>query len=150
MIPAATLVTHHADCEWPFRQDSDFWYLTGFDEPDAVALLLPHPVEGERYVLFVNPREPGAEVWTGQRWGCEGAVEHYGADIAHPRDELEQRLPEYLKGAEGIAFRVGRHPAVEPLVLKAWAQQLDRAPRSGAARGPSPRTRARSPRTCAS
>lgn len=133
VIPAATLVTHHADCEWPFRQDSDFWYLTGFDEPDAVALLLPHRAEGERYVLFVNPREPGAEVWTGRRWGCEGAVEHYGADIAHPRDELEQRLPEYLKGAEGIAFRVGRHPAVEPLVLKAWAQQLDRAPRSGAA-----------------
>ena len=133
VIPAASLVTHHADCEWPFRQDSDFWYLTGFDEPDAVALLLPHRPEGERFVLFVHPREAGAEVWTGRRWGCEGAVEHFGAQIAHPRDELEERLPEYLKGAEGIAFRVGRHAAVEPLVLKAWADQLDRAPRSGAA-----------------
>lgn len=133
VIPAASLVTHHADCEWPFRQDSDFWYLTGFDEPDAVALLLPHRPEGERFVLFVHPREAGAEVWTGRRWGCEGAVEHFGAQIAHPRDELEERLPDYLKGAEGIAFRVGRHAAVEPLVLKAWADQLDRAPRSGAA-----------------
>jgi len=133
VIPAAPLVTHHADCEWPFRQDSDFWYLTGFDEPDAVALLLPHRPEGERYVLFVHPREPGAEVWTGRRWGCEGAVETFGADIAHPISELPERLPDYLKGAEGIAFRVGRHPAVEPLVLKAWADQLDRAPRSGAA-----------------
>lgn len=133
VIPAASLVTHHADCEWPFRQDSDFWYLTGFDEPDAVALLLPHRPDGERFVLFVHPREAGAEVWTGRRWGCEGAVEHFGAQIAHPRDELEERLPEYLKGAEGIAFRVGRHAAVEPLVLKAWADQLDRAPRSGAA-----------------
>ncbi|TCD55970.1 Xaa-Pro aminopeptidase [Synechococcus sp. BS56D] len=133
VIPAASLVTHHADCEWPFRQDSDFWYLTGFDEPDAVALLLPHRPEGERFVLFVHPREAGAEVWTGRRWGCEGVVEHFGAQIAHPRDELEERLPEYLKGAEGIAFRVGRHAAVEPLVLKAWADQLDRAPRSGAA-----------------
>ncbi len=133
VIPAASLVTHHADCEWPFRQDSDFWYLTGFDEPDAVALLLPHRPEGERFVLFVHPREAGAEVWTGRRWGCEGAVEHFGAQIAHPRDELEERLPQYLKGAEGIAFRVGRHAAVEPLVLKAWADQLDRAPRSGAA-----------------
>ncbi|TCD55684.1 aminopeptidase P N-terminal domain-containing protein [Synechococcus sp. BS55D] len=133
VIPAASLVTHHADCEWPFRQDSDFWYLTGFDEPDAVALLLPHRPEGERFVLFVHPREAGAEVWTGRRWGCEGAVEHFGAQIAHPRDELEERLPEYLKGAEGIAFRVGRHAAVEPLVLRAWADQLDRAPRSGAA-----------------
>jgi Xaa-Pro aminopeptidase len=133
VIPAASLVTHHADCEWPFRQDSDFWYLTGFDEPDAVALLLPHRPDGERFVLFVHPREAGAEVWTGRRWGCEGAVEHFGAQIAHPRDELEERLPEYLKGAEGIAFRVGRHAAVEPLVLKAWSDQLDRAPRSGAA-----------------
>ena len=63
VIPAAALVTHHADCEWPFRQNSDFWYLTGFDEPEAVALFLPHRPEGERYVLFVQPREASAEVW---------------------------------------------------------------------------------------
>ncbi|MCP9891311.1 aminopeptidase P N-terminal domain-containing protein [Cyanobium sp. Aljojuca 7D2] len=133
VIPAAPLVTHHADCEWPFRQNSDFWYLTGFDEPDAVALFLPHRPEGERFVLFVAPKEPSAEVWNGFRWGTEGAVAAFGADLAHPRSELEQRLPHYLKGAEGIAFRVGRHPKVEPLVLAAWAGQLDRAPRSGSA-----------------
>ena len=133
VIPAAALVTHHADCEWPFRQNSDFWYLTGFDEPEAVALFLPHRPEGERYVLFVQPREASAEVWNGFRWGTEGAVEEFGADLAHPRSELEQRLPDYLRGAEGIAFRVGKHPKVEPLVLAAWAAQLDRAPRSGRA-----------------
>ncbi|MCP9788758.1 aminopeptidase P N-terminal domain-containing protein [Cyanobium sp. Maggiore-St4-Cus] len=133
VIPAATLVTHHADCEWPFRQNSDFWYLTGFDEPEAVALFLPHRPEGERYVLFVQPREASAEVWNGFRWGTEGAVAEFGADLAHPRSELEQRLPDYLKGAEGIAFRVGKHPKLEPLVLAAWAAQLDRAPRSGRA-----------------
>jgi len=133
VIPAATLVTHHADCEWPFRQNSDFWYLTGFDEPDAVALFLPHRPEGERYVLFVNPREPGAEVWTGRRWGTEGAVEQFGADLAHPRSELAERLPDYLDDAEGIAFRTGQHPAVESVVLEVWSNQLDRASRSGAA-----------------
>ena len=133
VIPAAALVTHHADCEWPFRQNSDFWYLTGFDEPEAVALFLPHRPEGERYVLFVQPREASAEVWNGFRWGTEGAVAEFGADLAHPRSELEQRLPDYLRGAEGIAFRVGKHPKVEPLVLAAWAAQLDRAPRSGRA-----------------
>jgi Xaa-Pro aminopeptidase len=133
VIPAAALVVHHADCEWPFRQNSDFWYLTGFDEPEAVALFLPHRSEGERFVLFVQPREASAEVWNGFRWGCERAVAAFGADLAHPRSELEQRLPEYLKGAEGIAFRVGKHPQVEPLVLAAWAGQLDRAPRSGSA-----------------
>jgi Xaa-Pro aminopeptidase len=133
VIPAATLVTHHADCEWPFRQNSDFWYLTGFDEPEAVALFLPHRPEGERYVLFVQPREASAEVWNGFRWGTEGAVAEFGADLAHPRSELEQRLPDYLRGAEGIAFRVGKNPKVETLVLAAWAAQLDRAPRSGRA-----------------
>ena len=133
VIPAASLVTHHADCEWPFRQNSDFWYLTGFDEPDAVALFLPHRPEGERFVLFVQPKEPSAEVWMGFRWGCEGAVERFGADLAHPREELAERLADYLRGAEGIAFRVGQHPQVEPHVLQAWAGQLDRAPRTGAA-----------------
>ena len=133
VIPAATLATHHADCEWPFRQDSDFFYLTGFDEPDAVALLLPHRPEGERFVLFVHPKDPAAEVWTGFRWGTEGAVERYGADIAHPLDQLSALLPGYLEGAEAIAFRVGRHPAVEPLVLSAWGRQLDSYARAGAA-----------------
>ena len=132
VIPAASLATHHADCEWPFRQDSDFFYLTGFDEPDAVALLLPHRPEGERFVLFVHPKDPAAEVWTGFRWGTEGAVERYGADIAHPLDQLGALLPGYLEGAEAIAFRVGRHPAVEPLVLSAWGRQLDSYSRAGA------------------
>ena len=133
VIPAATLATHHADCEFPFRQDSDFFYLTGFDEPDAVALLLPHRPEGERFVLFVHPKDPAAEVWTGFRWGTEGAVERYGADIAYPLDQLSALLPGYLEGAEAIAFRVGRHPAVEPLVLSAWGRQLDSYARAGTA-----------------
>ena len=133
VVPAAALTTHHADCEWPFRQDSDFFYLTGFDEPDAVALLLPHRPEGERFVLFVQPKDPAAEVWTGFRWGTEGAVEHFGADLAHPLDQLAEKLPQYLAGAEAIAFRVGRYPAVEPLVLSAWGRQLDTWSRTGSA-----------------
>ena len=134
VIPAAALATHHADCEWPFRQDSDFFYLTGFDEPDAVALLLPHRPEGERYVLFVQPKDPAAEVWTGFRWGTEGAVERYGADLAHPLDQLSEKLPEYLAGAEAIAFRVGRrNTSVESMVLSAWGRQLDTYARTGTA-----------------
>ncbi len=132
VIPGAALVTHHADVEHGFRQNSDFWYLTGFDEPGAVALFLPHRPETP-FVLFVEAKDPGAEVWNGFRWGCDGAVSHFGADVAHPRAELAERLAEYLEGAEGIAFRVGRHSQVEPLVLAAWGRQLDRAPRSGKA-----------------
>ncbi|MCT0249415.1 aminopeptidase P N-terminal domain-containing protein [Synechococcus sp. CS-205] len=132
VIPAAPLVRHHADVEYPFRQQSDFWYLTGFDEPGAVALFLPHQSDNP-FVLFVEPRDPSAEVWNGFRWGCEGAVEVFGADLAHPRAELASRLGDYLHDAEGIAFRVGRDTAVESLVLQAWAQQLDRSPRTGRA-----------------
>jgi len=131
VIPAASLMTHHADCEWPFRQNSDFWYLTGFDEPDSVVLLLPHRPEGEQYVMFVQPKEPSAEVWTGFRWGTQGAVENFAVEIAHPLEELPQRLGDYLLGADGIAFRIGRFPKLEPLVLKAWGEQLDRASRRG-------------------
>ena len=98
-----------------------------------MALLLPHRPDGERFVLFVQPKDPAAEVWTGFRWGTEGAVERYGADLAYPLDQLPARLPEFLAGAEAIAFRVGRHPAVEPLVLSTWGRQLDSYSRSGTA-----------------
>lgn len=108
-------------------------YLTGFDEPDAVALLLPHRQEGQRYVLFVQPKDPAAEVWNGFRWGTEGAVERYGADLAHPLDQLSEKLPEYLAGAEAIAFRVGRNKSVESMVLSAWGRQLDTYARTGTA-----------------
>ena len=75
VIPAAALMQHHADVEFPFRQDSDFWYLTGFDEPGAVALFLPHR-PGNSFVLFVPAKDPTAEVWHGFRWGTELSLIH--------------------------------------------------------------------------
>ena len=131
IIPAAQLVTHHADCEYPFRQNSDFWYLTGFDEPNAVALFLPHKPKGEQYVLFVMPKESAAEVWTGFRWGTEGVLNDFDVDMSHPLNELPSLLSHYLEGAEGIAFRVGKYPHLEPLVLKIWGEYLQKLPRSG-------------------
>ncbi len=131
IIPAAELVTHHADCEYPFRQHSDFWYLTGFDEPNAVALFLPHRPIGEQYILFVLPKESSAEVWTGFRWGTKGVLDNFAVDKSHALNELPSLLPHYLEGAEGIAFRVGKHPHVEPLVLKTWSEHLQKLPRSG-------------------
>ena len=83
IIPSANLVKHHADCEYPFRQDSNFWYLTGFDEPDSVALFLSHKPKGERFILFVAPKDIIGEVWHGFRWGIEGAEKEFKADKAH-------------------------------------------------------------------
>jgi len=84
------------DTHFRFRPDSDFWYLTAFREPDAVAVLRPEATS-ERYVLFVRPRDPEMETWNGRRAGVEGAVAQYGADAAFPIDALDKELPRLLK-----------------------------------------------------
>jgi len=92
IIPGANLVKHHADCEYPFRQDSNFWYLTGFDEPDAIALFLSHKPKGERFILFVAPKDVISEVWHGFRWGLEGAEKEFKADKAHSINEISKMM----------------------------------------------------------
>ena len=131
VIPAATLVTHHSDCEYPFRQNSDFWYLTGFDEPNAVALFLPYRPQGQQYVLFVQPNDPLKEVWTGFCWGEEGVMNNFEVDIAHPLEDLPRLITHYLLDAEGIAFRFGKHPSLDSLLLKTWSDQLEQGARTG-------------------
>src|ERR1700746_3568727 len=84
LLAAAPERPRTADILYPYRQDSDFDYLTGFPEPDAVAVLAPGAPE--RFVLFVRSRDPEREVWIGTRAGVEGAVEQYGADAAFPLD----------------------------------------------------------------
>lgn len=79
VIPAASESLRNRDVEYPFRQDSDFLYLTGFPEPDAVAVLVPGREAGE-YVLFCRDRDPDMETWNGRRAGPDGAVADYGAD----------------------------------------------------------------------
>ena len=131
IIPGAELVKHHADCEYPFRQNSDFWYLTGFDEPDSVALFLAHKPEGERFILFVNEKDAKSEVWHGFRWGTSGAEEVFKADKSHPVQQLAERLPDYLKGADEIIFTIGKNQKIEPIILDLWANQLDNFSRLG-------------------
>ncbi len=131
IIPGAELVKHHADCEYPFRQDSDFWYLTGFDEPDSVALFLGHKSEGERFILFVNEKDSLSEIWHGFRWGTSGAEEVFKADKAYPINQLSEKLHYYLKGANELIFSIGKNKKIEPIILDLWKNQLDNYPRSG-------------------
>ncbi len=131
IIPGAKLVKHHADCEYPFRQDSNFWYLTGFDEPDAIALFLSHKPEGERFILFVSPKDVISEVWHGFRWGLEGAEKEFKADKAHSINELNDLLPIYINGCDEIVFSIGKHPLIEKIVLKIFSQQLENRSRLG-------------------
>jgi len=131
IIPGAKLVQHHADCEFPFRQESNFWYLTGFDEPDSIALFLSHKPRGERYILFVHPKNIESEVWNGFRWGTNGAEQVFKADKSHPISDFEKELPHYLNGADEIVFSVGKYPEIESIVLKLWAKQIDNYSRIG-------------------
>ncbi|MDH3972029.1 MAG: aminopeptidase P N-terminal domain-containing protein, partial [Gammaproteobacteria bacterium] len=83
IIPTATQQIRNRDVEYPFRPDSDFYYLTGLHEPDAIAVLIPKRPHGE-YLLFCNERDPDMETWTGRRVGTGGAIEEFNADDAFP------------------------------------------------------------------
>jgi Xaa-Pro aminopeptidase len=100
-----------ADTHYPFRQDSDFHYLTGFDHPNAAAVLRAG-AEPE-YTLFVEPRDPAMETWNGYRPGVEGAVRDHAADVAYPVGELLERIPELLNNATRIFHVLGRDAAVD-------------------------------------
>ena len=94
------------DSYYPFRQDSDFYFLTGFPEPDAVAVLNPaHPTE--QYVLFVRPKDREREIWDGYRAGAEGAVESFGADAAYPIKDLPKKLKEYALDRSRLFYTLG-------------------------------------------
>src|SRR5512140_3128090 len=117
LIPAADEKVRNSDSEFPFRQDSDFAYLTGFDEPTGCALLF---ADG-RYVLFVRPRDRERELWTGRRAGVEGARDVYGATEAYPVAELDARLAPLLDGAGTLWFRLGHDPAWDARVARTLA-----------------------------
>ncbi len=126
---APTAVMHN-DVEYVYRQDSDFFYLTGFNEPEAVAVLAPHHEE-HRFVLFVQPKDPEKETWTGYRVGIEGAKEQFGADEVYPIAELDQKLPQYLAKADRIYYHLGRDRAFNETILAHWQQLMATYPKRG-------------------
>jgi len=130
LVCAAHLRTRNRDAEYSFRQDSDFYYLTGFNEPDALLLLIPGRPEGE-YVLFCPPRDPGMEIWTGYRAGPEGCVRDFGADQAFPLTELEQKVPELLDGAQRLYYALGQDEVLDNRV-RGWINEIRSRARLGA------------------
>ena len=108
MFPSAPLAVRNHDVEHPYRQDSDFFYLTGLDEPESVLVLTNQHAE-HRVVLFVRPKKREREIWDGPRAGLEGAVEAFGADVAFPIDELPKRLPDYLGNVERLHYRLAQN-----------------------------------------
>ncbi|MBD2001739.1 MULTISPECIES: aminopeptidase P N-terminal domain-containing protein [Cyanophyceae] len=127
---SAPVAVMHNDVEYAFRQDSDFFYLTGFNEPEAVAVLAPHHAE-HKFILFVQPKEREKEVWTGYRVGVDAAKELYGADEAYPIAELDEKLPQYLEKADRIYYHLGRDRAFNDTIIKHWQLLMAGYPKRG-------------------
>jgi len=118
LVPAARVYPRNSDVEHPYRQDSDFHYLTGFEEPES--LLVLSRAHGEhRTVIFCRKRDREREIWDGYRAGVEGAVEVYGADAAFPIEELAQKLPDYLENVDSLFVRLGRDRGFDETVFRA-------------------------------
>ncbi len=118
VIPSARHALRNADTEYQYRQNSDFYYLTGLTEPEAVLVIAPHR-DGERVIMFLRPRDRSAEIWNGKRVGVEGAVADYGMDAAYPIDELSAKLPDLLVGATTLHYGIGNDDRLDRLVLDA-------------------------------
>jgi Xaa-Pro aminopeptidase len=130
VLTAAPELLKSRDTDVRYRPDSDVWYLTGFGEPGAVAVLTPHDPEA-RLTLFVRPRDPERETWTGRRAGVEGAREGFAADAAYPLDELDERLPALLEPADAIWFPLGRDEAMDRRIVERLKRFRATRPRSG-------------------
>lgn len=126
------------DVDHEYRQPSTFWYLTGFDEPDAVAVL--RPGSDTPYTLFVRPYDPTFEIWVGYRAGISGAVGTYGANAAYPIDQLDAQLPKILTDYETVYYALGTDERVDRIV----SAQVQRR-RSMAQRGAKPIRRIEDP-----
>lgn len=115
IIPSAREATRSNDTQYRFRQDSDFYYLTGFEEPDSIAVIAPG--REQKYTLFVRPRDPEQEIWVGRRAGVEGAKSEFGADESFPINEFDDKLQELLDGAESLYYRLGVHNDLDSKII---------------------------------
>jgi Xaa-Pro aminopeptidase len=129
ILPAAPTRLRNRDTEHAYRQDSDFHYLTGFPEPEAVAVLVPGRKHGE-YVLFCRDRDPARETWDGYRAGPEGAVRDYGADDAFPVTDIDDILPGLLEHSDRVYYTMGLNGEFDQRLL-GWVNQLRAAAKSG-------------------
>ena len=116
IIPAAHEARRSYDTEFKFRQDSDFMYLTGFPEPDAIAVI--NPASKRPFTLYVRPRDPEMETWFGRREGVDGAVKNYNADRAFPVDRFKADLGKILDGFEKLYYRFAVDSDLDQQILQ--------------------------------
>lgn len=132
ILAGASETLRNRDVHYRFRQNSDFWYLTGFTEPDAILVLAPGRKDGA-YILFVRPRNPEREIWDGRRAGPEGAVRDYGADQAFGIDAFDTMLPGLLSGRARIHCALGESPGFDSRLTASVRHLREVSRRGGAA-----------------
>jgi len=130
ILPAAPERTRSRDTEYSFRQDSDFYYLSGFAEPESVLVLIPGREHGE-YVLFCREKDREKEVWNGYRAGPEGACLQFGADDAFPIDDIDDILPGLIEGRERVYYGMGKDADFDHQVM-VWVNTIRAQVRTGA------------------
>ena len=117
IIPSAREANRSNDTDYRYRQDSDFFYLTGFNEPEAIAVVAPsHPEH--KFMLFVRPRDKEREIWDGRRAGTEGAIKEYGADAAHTFQEFRDKLAELLDGPQTLYYKLGANAELDEMIVR--------------------------------
>jgi len=129
ILPTSSVHMRNRDIEYPFRPDSDFYYLSGYPEPEAVAVLIPGRPAGE-YVLFCRDKDPKMEIWHGRRAGLEGAREIYAADDAFPIEDMDDILPGLLEDQDRIYYNMGNDQAFDQRVI-GWVNQVRERIRAG-------------------
>ena len=129
IVPTAPVRLRNNDVEYAYRPDSDFFYLTGFTEPESVAVLVPGRPQGE-YILFVRDRDPARETWDGRRAGPDGATRDYGADHAFPIGDIDEILPGLLENRTKVFYAMGTHPEFDQRVV-GWVNGLRTQARNG-------------------
>jgi len=130
ILPAAPMYIRNRDVEHVYRQDSDFQYLSGFPEPEAVIALIPGREHGE-YVLFCRERDPERELWDGLRAGQDGAIKTYGADDAFPIGDIDDILPGLIEGRERVYYAIGTNEAFDHRLME-WIKTIRAKARQGA------------------
>jgi Xaa-Pro aminopeptidase len=122
ILPAAPVRLRSRDVEYRFRQDSDFYYLSGFEEPDAVMVLAPGRELGE-FVLFCRERDPEKELWDGSRAGPDGAMRDFAADDAFPIDDVDDILPGIMENCSRVYYTMGQYSEFDSRIAD-WTNSL--------------------------
>ncbi|HUL12603.1 MAG TPA: Xaa-Pro aminopeptidase [Methylococcaceae bacterium] len=130
LAASAPASVRNKDVEYPYRQNSDFYYLTGFNEPESIAIFAPGRKQGE-FILFCREYDENKAVWTGRHAGLEGAREQFGADEAFPIDELHEVLPDLLDGRDSVYYAIGVDGDLDHVVMAAVNEVRGKA-RAGA------------------